>query len=65
MFRKLLMTAIGALGLAVAGGCDREDGRYPGGRDTTPPPTPPPTTSPVPKDTTPPPPPPDRPEEPK
>ena len=50
MFRKLIIAAVGALGLAVAGGCEREEGRYPGGtspspRDeqrptTTPPPAP-------------------------
>jgi hypothetical protein len=75
MFRKLLIAAVGALGLAAAGGCDREEGRGPGGttpdrRDrpaypppTTPPPAPPRDTQPPPPPSTPPP--SDQPETPK
>lgn len=65
MIRKLLIAAVGALGLTVAAGCEREEGQRPGGttpseRDrqpTTPPPSEPTTP---PSEPTPP---PDRPED--
>ena len=66
MIRKMLIAAVGALGLAAAVGCEREEGQRPGGttaperRDqpTQPPPTTPETTPPSEPQT-----PPDRPED--
>ena len=53
MFRKLLIAAAGALGFAAVG-CEREEGRTPGGT-TRPAPTQPPPPSEQPKETPPPP----------